>query len=59
MEAGITREVLHDAVAKANLDFRPGHGELLRWVDREGVPLLVFSAGIAGTYICVSQEWEW
>lgn len=30
------------------MQFRPGHGELLRWVDKEGVPLLMFSAGIAG-----------
>lgn len=50
MDAGITRDILHDAVAKANLKFRPGHGELLRWVGREGVPLLMFSAGIAGKY---------
>ena len=50
MEAGITKEILRDAVAKANLKFRPGHGELLRWVDQEGVPLLMFSAGIAGTH---------
>lgn len=41
---------MRDAVAKANLKFRPGHGELLRWVDQEGVPLLMFSAGIAGTH---------
>eukprot|EP00752_Nemacystus_decipiens_P010952 g9733.t1 len=47
VEAGITKGILHDAVAKANLEFRPGHGELLRWIKREGVPLLMFSAGIA------------
>ena len=47
-EAGITKDILRDAVAEANLKFRPGHGELLRWVDQEGVPLLMFSAGIAG-----------
>ncbi|CAM9271226.1 unnamed protein product [Pylaiella littoralis] len=45
--AGITKDVLTAAVGKGNLQFRPGHGELLRWVDREGVPLLMFSAGIA------------
>lgn len=48
MAAGITKDVLTAAVGKGNLQFRPGHGELLRWVDREGVPLLMFSAGIAG-----------
>lgn len=46
--AGITKDILSAAVSKANLLFRPGHGELLRWVDKHGVPLLMFSAGIAG-----------
>lgn len=56
VEAGITEYILRDAVAKANLKFRPGHGELLRWVDQEGVPLLMFSAGIAGA--CVRRACE-
>eukprot|EP00903_Cladosiphon_okamuranus_P010506 g9937.t1 len=47
VEAGITKDILREAVAKSNLEFRPGHDELLRWVDQEGVPLLMFSAGIA------------
>ncbi|CAB1098541.1 unnamed protein product [Ectocarpus sp. CCAP 1310/34] len=45
--AGITKDILSAAVSKANLLFRPGHGELLRWVDKHGVPFLMFSAGIA------------
>ncbi len=48
MAAGITKDILAASVAKANLEFRPRHGELLRWVGRERVPLLMFSAGIAG-----------
>ncbi|CAM9331641.1 unnamed protein product [Hapterophycus canaliculatus] len=46
LAAGITKDILSAAVAKANLEFRPGHGDLLRWVDKQGVPILMFSAGI-------------
>lgn len=56
MEAGITKDIVAAAVAKANLEFRPGHGELLRWMDRERVPLLMFSAGIAGELRVISAE---
>lgn len=48
MAAGITKDILSAAVAKANLEFRPGHGDLLRWIENQGVPLLMFSAGITG-----------
>ncbi|CAM9138826.1 unnamed protein product [Scytosiphon promiscuus] len=44
--AGITRDILSASVATANLEFRPGHGDLLRWMDKQEVPLLMFSAGI-------------
>lgn len=36
------------AVSNANLELRPGQASLFRWMEKEGVPLLLFSAGIAG-----------
>lgn len=48
VEAGISREIVSTAVAKSALEFRHGHGELFGWLENEGVPLLLFSAGIAG-----------
>ncbi|CAN0463589.1 unnamed protein product, partial [Scytosiphon promiscuus] len=47
VEAGISRELVSSAVAKSALEFRHGHGELFGWLENEGVPLLLFSAGIA------------
>lgn len=48
VEAGLTKTMIATAVSKANLELRSGHDEMFRWLEKEGVPFLVFSAGIAG-----------
>jgi len=45
--AGVRREALHAACAKAQLHLRPEVPELLRVAEAAGIPVLVFSAGIA------------
>ncbi|CAM9219930.1 unnamed protein product [Laminaria digitata] len=47
VQAGISKDIVSAAVAKSELQFRHGHGELFGWLENEGVPLLLFSAGIA------------
>ena len=48
VQAKISRDVVAEAVSKSKLEFRHGHAEFFEWLEREGVPLLMFSAGIAG-----------
>lgn len=48
VQAGISRDIVSASVAKSELEFRHGHGDLFVWLENEGVPLLLFSAGIAG-----------
>ena len=48
VQAGISRDSVSASVAKSKLEFRDGHGELFGWLENAGVPLLLFSAGIAG-----------
>lgn len=47
-KAGMSRSKIVAAVSSANLEFRSGQATLFKWVEKEKVPLLIFSAGLRG-----------
>ncbi|CAN0298319.1 unnamed protein product, partial [Phaeothamnion confervicola] len=44
----LTKEMIRTGVAKANIALRRGHAEVFRLLQEKRIPLLIFSAGIAG-----------
>ncbi|CAN0256421.1 unnamed protein product, partial [Discosporangium mesarthrocarpum] len=47
LSAGLTQEKIRTAVAGANVALREGHARLFQLLEQGGVPLLLFSAGLA------------
>jgi hypothetical protein len=56
LKEGVRPEQLADAVRGSNVTLRGGVAELFELLQREGVPLLVFSAGIANVIAEVFKQ---
>ncbi|OVA07189.1 Pyrimidine 5'-nucleotidase [Macleaya cordata] len=47
IEGGVTYDAIKKSVANANIAFREGVVELFEFLEEKGVPVLIFSAGLA------------
>lgn len=60
VNSGMGRQDIQNMVKEIDVELRNGAKEWLYWLEREKIPILVFSAGIAGKfgfYLFIEKFW--